>query len=225
MLVGHYAVAFTAKRIETAVPLGMLVLAAMLGDILWCVFMMAGIERVRFGAGPGAANYFAPENIALSHSLSMDAVWGALLALAYYLSRRHVRGAVVIFAVVLSHWVLDWVSHRPDMPLVPGLHKTFGLGLWTSVPASVLIEGGFWVFALILYARATRARNWAGSYMFWAMAALLTLAWWNNLSGPPPRDPGSAPVASLTFFSLTVAWAFWMDRVRAVRVHAALGGN
>jgi hypothetical protein len=60
----------------------------------------------------------------------MDGLWAALLAAAYFLKRRNPRGAWVIFGPVLSHWLLDWISHRPDMPLVPGLHRYFGLGLW-----------------------------------------------------------------------------------------------
>jgi hypothetical protein len=217
MLVGHFAAALTAKRVEPAISLGTLVLAAMLADLLWCVFMIAGIEHVRFLPGAGAAHYFSASNIALSHSLFMDGVWASLLAAAWFLRRRHPRGAWVLFAVVMSHWVLDWISHNPDMPLAPGLHPYFGLGLWNSIPAAVLIEGGFWVVALVIYARATRAVNRVGIYAFWSVAVLLTLAWWSNLTGPPPRDPHSAPIASLVFFSLTVAWAFWMNRSRAVR--------
>jgi hypothetical protein len=86
--------------------------------------------------------------------------------------------------------------------------------LWTSVPLTVVVEGGFWLLALILYARATEPRIRAGSYAFWGVAALLTLAWYNNIAGPPPPDPHSAPFASLFFFTLLVAWAYWMNRLR-----------
>jgi membrane-bound metal-dependent hydrolase YbcI (DUF457 family) len=214
MLVGHFAVGLTAKRFDPAVSLGTLVLAAVLADLLWCVFMIAGIEHVQFTSGMGAANYYQASDISMSHSLLMDALWGGLLAIAYFLRRRSLRSAWIIFGVVLSHWVLDWISHRPDMPIVPGVHKYFGLGLWSSTYAAVIIEGGFWLFAVILYARATRAKNRAGVYAYWAVVAVLTLAWYNNLAGPPPRDPHAAPVVSLAFFSLAVGWAYWMNRLR-----------
>ncbi len=217
MLVGHFAAALAAKRVEPAISLGTLVLASMLADLLWCVFMIAGIEQVQFKPGMGAANYFGASNIAMSHSLIMDAVWAGLFTAVYFLSRRYPRGALVLFAIVLSHWLLDWISHRPDMPLAPGVHRYFGLGLWTSIPAAVAVEGVFWLLAVIVYFRATQARKRAGVYAYWAGVGVLTLAWYNNLVGPPPRDPVMAPIVTFIFFSLAVAWAYWMNRVRAGR--------
>ena len=214
MLVGHFAVALAVKRLQPAVSSGTLVLASMTPDLLWCILMIAGIERVEFKPGVGAANYFAASDIAISHSLVMDGLWAGLLAAAYFWKRRNPRGAWLIFGAVLSHWLLDCISHRPDMPLVPGVRRYFGLGLWASIPAAVTLEGGFWLFAAILYARATQAMKPSGVYAYWIVAAILTLAWYNNLAGPPPRDPRTAPVVSLVFFSLTVAWAYWLNRVR-----------
>ena len=205
MFVGHFAVAFVGKRIEPRVSLGTLVLAAILADFLWLIFLIAGLEHVEIKPGLGAANYFVARNIALSHSLLLDAIWAALFAAAYFLRRRYPRGALILFVVVLSHWLLDVVAHKPDMPLAPGGQSYFGLGLWTSIPATLIVEGGCWLLAIILYARATRPKNRAGSYAFWSVLVLLTLAWYNNIAGPPPRDPHTAPFVSLIFFSLIVA--------------------
>src|SRR5579862_870922 len=141
MLAGHFAVGLTAKRIEPTISLGTLVLASMLADLLWCLFMIAGIEHVQFRPGMGAANYFAASDIVMSHSLLMDGLWGGLLGAGYLLIRRHPRGAWILFAIVLSHWMLDWISHGPDMPLAPGMHRYFGLGLWHSIPAAIIAEG------------------------------------------------------------------------------------
>ena len=85
MHVGHFAVGFLGKRLGPQLSLGTMVLAAMLADFLWCVFMVAGIEQVQFKAGLGAANYFQPINIALSHSLVMLLVWAATFAGAHFL--------------------------------------------------------------------------------------------------------------------------------------------
>lgn len=214
MLVGHFAVGLVGKRVAPSVSLGTLVFAAMLADLLWCIFMIAGVEHVEFRPAMGAGNYFAASNIAYSHSLLMDAVWAALLAAAYFLRRRSPRGAWILFAVVISHWILDWIAHRPDMPLAPGTRTFFGLGLWTSIPATIVIEGGFWLAAVILYARAFRPKGRARIFAFWTVVAILTLVWYGNISGPPPRDPHSAPYASLILFSLAVAWAYWINRLR-----------
>ena len=217
MFVGHFAVGLVAKRVAPTISLGTLVLAAMLADLLWCVFLIAGIEHVEFRQAMGAGNYFQASNIAFSHSLLMDVVWGALLAAAYFLRRRSPRGSWILFAAVISHWILDWIAHRPDMPLAPGTHSAYGLGLWTSIPATILIEGGFWLAAVILYVRAFPPKGRAGTYAFWIVVALLTLAWYGNIAGPPPRDLRPDPYASLIFFSLAVAWAYWMNRLRPAR--------
>jgi membrane-bound metal-dependent hydrolase YbcI (DUF457 family) len=214
MLVGHFAVGLAAKRIEPAISVGTLVLASMLADLLWSIFVFAGIEHVQFKPGIGAANYFGPSDIVMSHSLLMDGLWAGLLAAAYFLKRRSPRGAWVIFGAVLSHLLLDWISHRPDMPLSPGVHSYVGLGLWSSIPAAVIVEGGFWGLAVILYDRATHPKRRTGVYAYWSVVAVLTLAWYNNLAGPPPRNPQAAPLASFLFFSLAVAWAYWMNSLR-----------
>lgn len=214
MLVGHYAVGLLAKSVEPQTSLGTFVMAAMFADFAWCFFMMAGTEHVQFTSGMGAGNYFNATNIAMSHSLLMNAVWATLFATAYFLRRRHPRGAFIIFLAVLSHWLLDFISHRPDMLVMPGTHAYFGLGLWTSIPATLIVEGGFWMLAIIMYARVTRPRNGAWRYVFWSGIVLLTLVWYSNIAGPPPRNPTTAPLASLAFFSLSVAWAYWVNRLR-----------
>ena len=140
---------------------------------------------MQFKPGIGAVNYFAASDIGISHSLLMDGLWAALLAAAYFLKRRSPRGAWVIFGAVLSHWLLDWISHGPDMPLSPGVHRYFGLGLWSSIPAALMVEGGFWVLAVILYARATHPKTQISTYAYWTVVGVLTLAWYNNLDGPP----------------------------------------
>jgi membrane-bound metal-dependent hydrolase YbcI (DUF457 family) len=207
MLVGHFAVAFAAKRIEPKISLGTLVAAAMLPDLLWPVFTIAGIEYPIAGTGIAGDN---PPDLAISHSLLMVAIWAALFAGAYFLRRRYARGAYVLFVAVLSHWLLDAVAHR--VALMPGAKIYFGLGLWNSLPATIVVEGGFWLLAIILYVRATRPANRAGVYAFWPVVAFLTFVWVTNVKkGPPPPE---AVIGSLIFFTLLVAWAYWMNRAR-----------
>ncbi len=222
MLVGHVAVGLVGKRIEPKLSLGTLVLAAVLPDLLWGVFLLVGIDHVQFIPGRGAANYLVATDIAWSHGLVTGAVWAALLATAYYWRRRYPRGAVVLVITVLSHWVLDFVSHRPDMPLAPGVPARFGLGLWASVPATLAVEGSLWALALMIYVRATRARNLGAHFLLWIVAAILTLMWYNNIAGPPPPNPKTAPIASLVLFTLIVAWAYGMNRLRPASANSQL---
>jgi hypothetical protein len=214
VLVGHYAVALLAKRAEPRVNLGTWVFAAMFADIAWCVLMIMGLEQVQFHSGMGAGRYFYATNVVWSHSLLTDAVWAALLGSAYFWIRRDRRGAWIIFLVVLSHWVLDFVSWRPDLPIAPELHRYVGLGLWNSIPATLFVEGGFWLLTVLVYVRFTRSKGLVASFLFWAGIGFLTLSWLSNIAGPPPKNPKAAPFASLIIFSLTLVWAYGADRWR-----------
>jgi hypothetical protein len=217
MFVGHLAVGLLAKRLEPKVSLGTWILAALLADLLFFPFMLAGLEHV--AAVPGVtSNRMVGHDIAYSHSLLLDVVWAALFAAVYFLRRRYPRGAWLLAAAVLSHWVLDVISHRPDMPLAPGVQQVFGFGLWNSIPATLIVEGGFWLLAIILYVRATRARKRAGVYAFWLGVALFTLIWHGNITAGIDPNPVWAGIGGLIVFSLIVAWAYWMNRLRPARV-------
>jgi hypothetical protein len=212
MLVGHYAVGLFAKKLAPKASLGVFVLAAMAADILWCVFLLAGVEHVDFTSGRGAGQYFKAVNIGYSHGLAMDLLWAVLLAAGVYLLTRYRRGAVIVFFAVLSHWLLDFVSHGPDMPIGLGPGPRLGLGMWTSVPVTLLVEGGLWVLALIVYARSHAFSSRARLCGFWAGSLILTVIWYGNITGPPPHDPRSAPIVSLIIFSISIAWAYWIDQ-------------
>src|SRR5277367_381186 len=113
MFVGHLAVGLAGKRVEPRISPGTWMLAALLADLAFFVFLMAGIEHI--GIAPGATSNRFLGDIPYSHSLSMDTIWGVLFAGAYWLRRRYARGALLLFGAVLNHWALDVVSHRPDM--------------------------------------------------------------------------------------------------------------
>jgi hypothetical protein len=214
MFVGHLAVGLTGKRIEPKVSLGTWILAAMLADLLVFALLIAGIERVH--AQPGVSVNRIVADMPYSHSLLMDTIWAGALAGSYFLWRRYARGAWLLFAAVLSHWVLDFVSHRPDMPLAPGIHGGFGLGLWNSVPATLIVEGGWWLLAIIIYVRATRPERRAGTYAFWIGVVLLTIIWYGNITAGMDPNPVRAGISGWLLFSLIVAWAHWINRLRPV---------
>src|SRR5215475_12828624 len=211
MIVGHLAVALIAKRIELKISLGTWTLAVMFADLLCFGFLIAGIEH--FDVVPGVErNRFVARNIffAYSHSLLMNAIWAALFAAAYFLRRRYARGAWLLFAAVLSHWPLDFISHNPDMALAPGTSAVYGLGLWNSIPATLIIEGGFWLLVTILYVRAARPKKRAGIYAFWPVIAFITLLWYGNIKRGIDPNPVKAGINGLILCSLLVAWAYWV---------------
>jgi len=143
MFVGHFAIGLGAKHWAPKTSIGTLMFAALLADLLVFVFVAVGIEHIRIRPGINHVNALDLYDFAWSHSLVMDVVWAALLAAAYSLTRRYGRGAWVLFAGVLSHWDLDWPSHRPDMPLAPGFHRYYGLGLYNSPLGLLIVKADF----------------------------------------------------------------------------------
>lgn len=228
MLVGHLAVGLIAKRIEPRVSLGTWFVAVLLADLVFFLLLIAGIEHVDIAfAGdalignddlvPAETNRMIGRDLFYSHSLLALIVWAALFALVYFWRKRYTRGALLLGAAVLSHWVLDVISHRPDMPIAPGVSKVFGLGLWNSVTATLIVEGGPWVLAIILYLRATRPKNLLGAFVFWVGVILLTVVWRANLSGGMDLNPVRAGIGGLISFSLVTAWAYWVNHLRPAR--------
>ena len=212
MFVGHFGVGFGAKAAAPRVSLGTLLLAAQLVDLLWPAFVLLGLEEVRIDPGNTAVTPLDFVRYPYTHSLLTGIGWGVLLGLAYLVHRRLWRGAVVVTAVVVSHWVLDWISHRPDLPLVPGGIKV-GLGLWNSVPATVAVESLIFASGVTLYLRATRARDRVGHWALWALIAFLAIAYVGNLAGPPPPSPLAIGWVGLAMW-LLVPWGYWIDRHR-----------
>jgi len=215
MLVGHYGAAFAGKRVALRVSLGTLVLATLFPDLLSWILVVTGVEHFAIRPGITTTNPLDLYDYPISHSLATDAIWAILLAAAYYLLRRYWRGSVLIFLVVLSHWFLDLIAHRADMPLAPGIHKYFGFGLYNSRPGMIAVEGLIWLVGIALYLRATRSRKRLGLFVFWIGVALLTWVWVGSLKGlPPPGTIIQAGISSLIFMTITVAWAYWVDHLR-----------
>jgi hypothetical protein len=214
MFIGHFGVAFAAKRAAPAVSLGWLMLAAQFIDLLWPSLLMLGIERVRIEPGATAVTPLAFEHYPWSHSLAMVALWAAVGGGLWLWRRKERRGALVLALLVLSHWLLDALVHAPDLPLTPGGSARIGLGLWHSVAASQTLEVALFALGVALYARSTRALDATGRWALWTLVAFLLLIQLANVTGPPPPDvPALAWVGQLQW--LLVLWGGWIDRHRA----------
>ena len=217
MLIGHVAVALGAKKAAPKTSFGTLLLAAQWPDLLWPLFLMLGWERVRIVPGLTAVSPLDFTSYPFTHSLLADFGWGLLLAGFYLVFKKNQRGAFVIWACVMSHWLLDYISHRPDLPLYPG-SQLVGLGLWDSVSATLLVEGGLFVAGVMIYNRTTRARDKAGEYSYKAFVALLVLIYLASLAGPPPPSVNAVEWAGVLSWIL-LAWAYWLDDHRIVTNH------
>ena len=213
MFVGHLALALAGKRAAPSVSLGWLVTAVTASDLLWPVFLLLGVERVRIVPGAMAFTPLVFDSYPWSHSLLMGLVWGAVLAGIARWRGISARAAALLGALVVSHWVLDFVTHAPDMPLWPGPSPRLGLGLWNSIPGTFLVEGTLWAAAIVLYLRAVGAGDRIGQVAFWSFVVICTLMWASGPWSPPPPNP-----RALAWFALTgwivVPWAALADRHR-----------
>src|SRR5712692_4508408 len=158
MFTGHFGVALAAKKAAPRSSLGTLILAAQFIDLLWPIFLLPGLEHVRIAPGITKVSPFDFYDYPISHSLLMVVVWSVVLGGLYYAFRRYRRGPCIITLAVLSHWVLDFIVHRPDLPLWPRGPRV-GLGLWNSWPASIAVEVLFFGAGLLIYLGTTRAND------------------------------------------------------------------
>ena len=222
MFLGHYGVAFAAKRWAPRTSLGTLSFAAQFLDELWPILLLFGIEHVRIVPGLMAANPLDFTDYPWSHSLATALLWGALIGGTYYAIRRYARGAWMAGALVVSHWILDLPMHRPDLPLWPGSHTYVGLGAWRSVPLSLLLDGGVYVIGVLTYLRSTRATDRRGSWGFWSLVIVLAALFLASSFGPPPPDVRTLAISALGIW-LFALWAWWADRHRTVVSRQASG--
>ena len=217
MFLGHFAVGFAAKRAAPRAPVTALLFAAMFLDVLWPIFLWLGIEQVRIDPGNTAFTPLDFVSYPFSHSLVMALAWSVLFAALYRGLTRDRAGAVWIGTCVLSHWVLDAVTHRADMPLFPWRGPEVGLGLWNSVPATAGTEIAMFVVGLLLYLSATRARGWAGHLSLWSLVALLAFFYVGTVRGDVPPSVEAIKLMMTLLILVMLAWFGWIDRTREPR--------
>jgi hypothetical protein len=209
MFLGHYALALGAKRLAPRASLGVLFVAAQWADLLWPILLLVGRERVAIEPGNTAFTPLAFTDYPISHSLLALAVWGLAGAVVCGVARGHAHSAAAVAVLVVSHWVLDVVTHRADMPIVPG-GREVGLGLWNSVPATIAVEAVLYAAGVAIYLRSTRARDATGRWATGALLVALALIYVANVAGgAPPSVTALAWVALAAW--LFPLWAWWAD--------------
>jgi len=214
MFIGHLALGFAAKRATPRVSLAVLLTASQLADMLWPFFLALGLEQVRIAPGITAFTPLDFVSYPYSHSLVMLVVWGVVFGAMYRgATGKNGRVFVVLAALVVSHWVLDWITHRPDMPIYPGGTK-YGLGLWNSVPATMIVEGIMFAAGLWIYVQTTRARDRIGRWGFAALIALLVVVYAANATASPPPSVNAIIIGATIGAALMTIWSWWADAHR-----------
>ena len=214
MFLGHYGIAFAAKRVAPRTSLGALAFAAQFLDELWPILLLLGIEQVRIVPGLMAANPLNFVYYPFSHSLVMAIVWGVVIGGIYSAKTRYNRGALIVGLLVVSHWLLDVPMHRPDLPLWPGASSPkLGWGWRNSIAVSTIVELTIFAAGISVYASSTRARDRIGSWGLWAYVIVLAGLFFASNGPPPPSERALAWMALAIW--LFVPWAWWVDKHRS----------
>jgi membrane-bound metal-dependent hydrolase YbcI (DUF457 family) len=217
VFIGHYAVGFASKKLAPRTSLAWFVAGATLLDLLFPLFVILGWESAHFVEGPTPFLRISLDDYPWSHSLLMAAVWSVVFALGCWAVTRTGRAALVAGLAVFSHWILDLLTHGPDLPLYPGGTARVGLGLWDSTAGTVAVEGLMFALGIWIYARMTQARDRVGRWALWGLVAFLALSYAGNLASGSEPDPTVFAWVGLVLGWGMVWWAGWIDRHRQVR--------
>lgn len=220
MFVGHYGVSFATKRIDPSVPLWVLFIAVQLLDVAWASLVLLGIEKVHIVPGITRSNPFDLYYMPYTHSLVAALLWSAGGFAVYRLWKRRdgLRGPLVVAVAVFSHWVLDLVVHRPDLPMYGNAAKA-GLGLWNSPAIALGLEiavlfGGMWMYFLVGVQR--RIATAAFGLVMIAVQAYVFF-------GPPPASDTALALTSITLYLVFAVVIRMLEGGRQTR--PATGGN
>lgn len=218
MFLGHYGVAFALKRTEPRLSLGTLFLAVGLVDLAWGVFLLTGWEQARIVPGLTPVNPIEFLSYPITHSLLGGFVWAALAGAITYTwptrdtSRHHWIKAAVVAGAVLSHWFLDLIVHLPDLPLTNDASPKYGLGLWKSLPLTLLVESVVFLGGLAIYIQWRSQGNTGRLWRVWLLAGILIALYAASLLGPPPSSMKVIGVMDIIGTILLVTMARWADR-------------
>jgi membrane-bound metal-dependent hydrolase YbcI (DUF457 family) len=213
MFIGHFGPGLAVKKVAPKPSLGTLIFASQFIDLLFPILLFLGMERVEIDPGNTVVTPLNLVHYPISHSLSGVLIWALLFGGFYFLIKRHGKNAFWLGALVVGHWILDLITHRPDLPLVPWSETKVGFGLWNSLWGTIVVEGFTFLGGVYLYTTSTRATNRRGSYGLWLFLGVLTAIYIGGLFGPPPPSPEPIVIAGLAQW-LFVLWAYWIDRNR-----------
>lgn len=218
MFIGHFALGFAAPRFAPQLPLTASFLACQFLDLIWPVLVLAQLEHVRVDPHVTAFTPLVFE-YPWSHSLLAAALYGALGFVVVRAIGLGTRSGAVVLVLVLSHWLLDFLSHAPDLPLTPWGSSKLGLGLWNLPWLTLVTEVSLFALGVGWYARATTAIDKQGVWALWSLVAFFLLMYAASAFGPKPEAGTSAAAIAGPALAtwLFVAWAYWIDRHRQPR--------
>lgn len=213
MFIGHFGAGLIGKKIDKLPSLGTMLLAAQLIDLVWPILLLLGIERVEIDPGN---TLITPLNFVyypFTHSLLFVLLWGIAFGGVYFMLKKNLKSALLLGSLVISHWFLDLLVHRPDLPLTLANENFVGFNGWNSLVITLLLELGIFFTGVYFYNSVTKAKNKVGTIGFWSLVVFLIITYFANLFGPVPPDTNAIAFGGLAMW-LLVAWAYWVDKNR-----------
>ena len=208
MFIGHFAVGLLSKRDEKLPSLAMMFLAVQLLDLVWPILVLLGIESLSIDPGNTKLTHLSFDYYPYSHSLMGAFIWSLLLGTFYFFFTKNRSGSLILGGLVISHWILDLITHRPDLPFTPFSETKVGLGLWNYPIAEIILELFIFGLGVWLYFKSS---NFKKRISFWILIAFLLVVHLMNLFGPPP--PNTMAVAwSANLLWLIIIWAWWIEK-------------
>jgi hypothetical protein len=215
MFVGHYGPSFAIKAIRPAIPLWLLFISVQLVDVAWSILILLGVEKARIVPGITASNPFDLYYMPYTHSLVAAILWSIAVGLLCktLFAPRNWTAAALIGAAVFSHWVLDLLVHRPDLPLYDNTMKV-GLGIWNYPAMALALESLLLFGGMFMYMRETIPINAVGRFGPPAFGGLMIVIQAYIFFGPVPSSPGELAVTALASYVVFAAVSHWLDRQR-----------
>ncbi len=208
MFIGHFAIGLWTKKKDLLPSLAMLFLAVQFLDLIWPILVLFGIETLSIDPGNTEMTPLNFEFYPYSHSLFMALVWAVLFGAVYYFFTKNKRGSWLLATLVLSHWVLDFITHRPDLPLSPFTAQKLGLGLWNLPAIAIPFEVALFGIGIYYYLKNSGTIR---KTSFWILSGFLLLVYFLNLLGPPPPDT-MAVAWSANLMWIIIIWAWWIEK-------------
>lgn len=212
MFIGHFAVAFASKKISKTISLGTTFLAVQWLDLLWPILLLAGAEKVEINTSghPIPLNF---THYPITHSFLAALGWAILFGVIYYFIKRNWKNTLIVAVLVLSHWLLDFLVHIPDLPLSPFSEIKVGLGLWNYKISELILELILFVLGIYWYVKSTQAKNKTGKIALWILIGFLLIIQISNAFSAPPPSVDVLAKIGLTQW-LLIPWAYWIDQNR-----------